>query len=210
MLSLSRPSWRSHLRAVAAIARKDWHYFWRYPLQAVSWTFQPVIWLTPVYFMGQLFSTNGRAEGFAAYMADRVLDPANGIYSMIIAPTQVPHKAAEIIHKWAENPGFSAVCLITAGAEPPLGDTFYDPIYRAALSKIAERAGTTPRVLAVGDGLPTDITGANRQGFDVLFITEGIHAADLGPSLRPDPAKIAERLAAEGLRADYFMPRLAW
>lgn len=86
----------------------------------------------------------------------------------------------------------------------------HEPIYRAALEIIAERAGSSPRVLAIGDGLPTDITGANRQGFDVLFITEGIHAADLGPSLRPDPAKVAGRLAAEGLRADYFMPRLAW
>jgi HAD superfamily hydrolase (TIGR01459 family) len=86
----------------------------------------------------------------------------------------------------------------------------HDPIYRAALAKIAERTGPSPRVLAVGDGLPTDITGANRQGFDVLFITEGIHAADLGPSLQPDPARVSGRLAAEGLRADYFMPRLAW
>lgn len=84
------------------------------------------------------------------------------------------------------------------------------PIYKAALRKVAERAGERPRVLAIGDGLPTDITGANRQGFDVLFITEGIHAADLGPSLNPDPRKVADRLAAEGLRADYFMPRLAW
>lgn len=67
MLSLSRPSWASHLRALWAIALKDWRHFWRYPLQAVSWTFQPVIWLTPVYFMGQVFSINGQATGFAAY-----------------------------------------------------------------------------------------------------------------------------------------------
>jgi ABC-2 type transport system permease protein len=67
MLSLSRPSLDSHLRALAAIAVKDWRHFWRYPLQALSWAFQPVVWLTPVYFMGQLFSQDGRAEGFAAY-----------------------------------------------------------------------------------------------------------------------------------------------
>ena len=28
--SLSQPSLRSHLRAVWAIARKDWFHFWRY------------------------------------------------------------------------------------------------------------------------------------------------------------------------------------
>jgi ABC-2 type transport system permease protein len=67
MLSLSRPTLGSHLRALWAIAVKDWHHFWRYPLQAISMAFQPVIWLTPVYFMGQLFSRDGQAEGFAAY-----------------------------------------------------------------------------------------------------------------------------------------------
>lgn len=73
----------------------------------------------------------GLAEGYAAYMVDRVLDPAAGIYSMIMAPTQDPRRAADIIRRYGEAQGFAAVCLITAGAEPPLGDTFYDPIYQA-------------------------------------------------------------------------------
>jgi ABC-2 type transport system permease protein len=49
------------------IALKDWKVFWRYPLNAVSNIFQPIIWITPVYFMGKAFSTNGQALGFAAY-----------------------------------------------------------------------------------------------------------------------------------------------
>ncbi len=49
------------------IARKDWKVFWRYPLNAVSNIFQPIIWITPIYFMGKAFSTNGQALGFAAY-----------------------------------------------------------------------------------------------------------------------------------------------
>ena len=66
-VSYAQPSWLSHLRALFAIARKDWKQYWRYPLSAVSSVFQPVIWLTPVYFMGQAFSVNGQARGFAAY-----------------------------------------------------------------------------------------------------------------------------------------------
>jgi ABC-2 type transport system permease protein len=58
---------RSHLRALFAIARKDWRQYWRYPLNAVSSVFQPLIWLTPVYFMGLAFSSHGKAQGFAAY-----------------------------------------------------------------------------------------------------------------------------------------------
>ena len=55
------------MRALYVIARKDWKVFWRYPLNAVSNIFQPIIWITPVYFMGKAFSTNGQALGFAAY-----------------------------------------------------------------------------------------------------------------------------------------------
>jgi ABC-2 type transport system permease protein len=67
MLSLSQPGWRSYLAALWAITLKDWRYFWRYPLNAVSQALQPLIWLTPIYFMGQVFSVNGQAQGFAGY-----------------------------------------------------------------------------------------------------------------------------------------------
>lgn len=67
LTSLSQPSLKTQLRALFVIARKDWKVFWRYPLNAVSSVFQPIIWLTPIYFMGKAFSTNGQALGFAAY-----------------------------------------------------------------------------------------------------------------------------------------------
>jgi ABC-2 type transport system permease protein len=67
LTSLSQPSLLTQLRALFVIARKDWKVFWRYPLNAVSNVFQPIIWITPVYFMGRAFSTNGQAVGFEAY-----------------------------------------------------------------------------------------------------------------------------------------------
>ena len=67
IIPLSQPTLRNQLRALYVIARKDWKVFWRYPLNAVSNIFQPIIWITPVYFMGKAFSTNGQALGFAAY-----------------------------------------------------------------------------------------------------------------------------------------------
>jgi ABC-2 type transport system permease protein len=67
LTTLSQPSLMTQLRALFVIARKDWKVFWRYPLNAVSQVFQPLIWITPVYFMGKAFSTNGQATGFAAY-----------------------------------------------------------------------------------------------------------------------------------------------
>lgn len=64
---LSQPTFATHLQALFAIVRKDWKQYWRYPLNAISTVLQPVIWLAPVYFMGQAFSIDGRAVGFAQY-----------------------------------------------------------------------------------------------------------------------------------------------
>ena len=52
-------------------------------------------------------------------------------------------------------------------------------IYRHAL----HRAGNPPgdEVLAVGDGLQTDVLGAARMGFDTVFVTGGIHAGEPFP-----------------------------
>ena len=55
------------MRALYAIAAKDWRQYWRYPLNAVSSVLQPLVWLTPMYFMGLAFSVNGQALGFAGY-----------------------------------------------------------------------------------------------------------------------------------------------
>lgn len=60
-------TWRSQLRAVGAIAWKNWLHFVRYPLNALFSVLQPLIWLTPIYFLGQSFRTAGGNAGFAAY-----------------------------------------------------------------------------------------------------------------------------------------------
>jgi ABC-2 type transport system permease protein len=50
-----------------AIVRKEWRIFSRYPLNALLRIADPLIWLTPVYFMSLSFSVNGRAPGFEAF-----------------------------------------------------------------------------------------------------------------------------------------------
>lgn len=87
------------------------------------------------------------------------------------------------------------------------------PIYQAALTRLDKLRGgpvEKQRVLAIGDGLPTDIRGAVSQDIDVLFVTAGIHAADFGPSDAPEEHLIRRRLAEEGLRARAAVPRLTW
>ncbi len=65
--SLSVPSWRSNVRAMTAIARKDFIQYTRYPMNAVFNVLQPLIWLTPVYFLGQTFASDAGNIGFAGY-----------------------------------------------------------------------------------------------------------------------------------------------
>lgn len=51
------------------------------------------------------------------------------------------------------------------------------PIYDVALAA----AGNPKRPLAVGDGLITDIRGANQAGLDAVFIADGVHGEDVEP-----------------------------
>ena len=86
------------------------------------------------------------------------------------------------------------------------------PIYKLAMERAAEITGRTlipSRILAIGDGPITDILGANRQGFDALFIGGGIH----GQSMGQGDAFIASAekvLADDGVTAKYAMPELSW
>jgi HAD superfamily hydrolase (TIGR01459 family) len=89
----------------------------------------------------------------------------------------------------------------------------YAPIYDAAIDELAGIAGRAiekSAVLAVGDGLDTDIRGAVGQGIDALFVTGGIHAEVFGDRERPDAAKVHALLGTAGLGARALMTRVAW
>lgn len=99
------------------------------------------------------------------------------------------------------------------GGDPLMIGKPHALIYEAALARIAALAGepVPPQaVLAIGDGMKTDVLGAVGQGIDVLFVTGGIHAAEFGDSDAPDPARVHAQLASAGLAARAVMPRLTW
>lgn len=61
--------------------------------------------------------------------------------------------------------------------------TWYGKPFPAIYEHALHRAGKPPKgeVLAVGDGLQTDVLGAARMGFDTVFVTGGINAGDPFP-----------------------------
>lgn len=72
-----------------------------------------------------------------------------------------------------------------------------------------ERLGTAPdRTLAVGDGIETDIPGANAQGIPALLVTGGVHADLWGDPA--DPERLAAQLDAHGLHVAGAIDRLRW
>jgi predicted TIM-barrel fold metal-dependent hydrolase len=75
------------------------------------------------------------ANGYIDYMLDEIIDPATGIYTMIVAPYQDPDATVDLIDRVGDERGIVGVCMITAGPEPPLGNRKYDPIYAAAEQK---------------------------------------------------------------------------
>ena len=64
------------------------------------------------------------------------------------------------------------------------------------------------RVLAVGDGLETDIAGAAAAGIEAAFVAGGIHAAELGAD--GDPAALRAELVRRGLAPVVVLPALRW
>ena len=95
----------------------------------------------------------------------------------------------------------------------------FAPIYGKAMELAASKFGRAvepARVLAIGDGIRTDIAGAASRGLDVIFITSGIHRAQLhppGPDGAPGELRrdVLDRIAAEaGLSPLAAMAQLAW
>jgi HAD superfamily hydrolase (TIGR01459 family) len=69
------------------------------------------------------------------------------------------------------------------------------PIYERAMELAAKRHHhpiSLERVLAIGDSVRTDLTGAHGFGIDCLFVTRGIHAEEFEGVDQLDPLSVKE------------------
>ncbi len=70
----------------------------------------------------------------------------------------------------------------------------HPPIYDLARRRLAE-LGDLPgddRILAIGDGIGTDVKGALGEDIDVMFVTGGLAAEETRTERQPDPASLKD------------------
>ena len=81
----------------------------------------------------------------------------------------------------------------------------YPAVFERALAQ-ARSLGPATRPLVIGDGIETDIAGAQRLKLDSLFIAGGIHSAQI----QEHPEAVEDLFRKTGVRARAVMPALVW
>ncbi|NWG91800.1 MAG: TIGR01459 family HAD-type hydrolase [Parvularculaceae bacterium] len=119
----------------------------------------------------------------------------------------------DVVVRWGGRLVYCAGALAEAyerlGGRVVYGGKPHPPIYDLALAAIDEFAGRPVdrrRVLAIGDGVKTDIAGANLNRLDALFVA-GEGGVNLGGG---DERAILDALSRAGVHAEYAANGLSW
>jgi HAD superfamily hydrolase (TIGR01459 family) len=90
----------------------------------------------------------------------------------------------------------------------------FPPIYartRARAAELLGRAVDPRKLLAIGDAVRTDVAGAAADGIDSLFLSAGIHAAELHDEAGGlDARRLDAFLTAQAVRPTAVMRHLVW
>jgi HAD superfamily hydrolase (TIGR01450 family) len=122
-----------------------------------------------------------------------------------------PDLVVERGHRIIPCAGAVAAYYEQLGGQVRVAGKPHKPIYDEALSLARKERGDVDkaRVLAIGDGMPTDVRGALSQGLDLLYISAGIHIAEYSVDGETDEAIMQEWLKSENAAPKFWMPRLA-
>jgi HAD superfamily hydrolase (TIGR01459 family) len=135
---------------------------------------------------------------------------AKGIDMICVNPDKVVQRGDRLIY----CAGALADVYSTLGGKVHMAGKPYPPIYELAYSKaqaIYPGIFDRRRVLAIGDGLHTDLAGANMQELDALFIAAGINGnLRLGAGCALDIEAIDALLRDSAVSARFVSAELAW
>jgi HAD superfamily hydrolase (TIGR01459 family) len=170
-----------------------------------------------------VFSGNGLEQALALSAADFVLNTG---------PTDFSHKLEDYegtLRKALEN-NLPMVCanpdlLVHIGDDLVICAGLIAQRYEDLGGKVAYHGKPYPsvyercykflsgipknRILAIGDGLRTDVLGASNQGVSSLFLTQGIHVDELGSRIN-DAQAIHDLGTSIAAVPSYAAARLSW
>jgi HAD superfamily hydrolase (TIGR01459 family) len=135
----------------------------------------------------------------ADYAGELVALAARGLTMLCANPDLVVHRAERLVY----CAGSLAKAYEALGGTVTYYGKPHLPVYQAAL----QAAGNPRRPLAVGDGLLTDIRGANAAGIEVLFIADGVHGEEIAPYTDEHLAALFARF---GAKAGSATRKLSW
>lgn len=86
----------------------------------------------------------------------------------------------------------------------------WPPIYDLARHRLAALGGgvVDAKIIAIGDGILTDVKGAIGEDLDVIFISGGLAAEETRTDDHPDPGALEAYLAGEGFDPMFTIGRL--
>jgi len=86
----------------------------------------------------------------------------------------------------------------------------HPPIYDLARRRLAalKHAPSDPRIIAIGDGIGTDILGGMQEDIDTLFISGGLAAKETKTDRQPDPDALQAYLEGAEMSASYTIGQL--
>jgi HAD-superfamily class IIA hydrolase, TIGR01459 len=121
-------------------------------------------------------------------------------------PDQVVERGDRIIY----CAGALASAYARLGGSTRIAGKPHAPIYAEALRRVETLRGPfdRARVVAIGDGISTDIRGALDNGLDAVFVARGIHAVEYYADGHVDEARLDAFLARESAVPAYWVDGL--
>jgi HAD superfamily hydrolase (TIGR01459 family) len=130
-----------------------------------------------------------------------------GLTMICANPDRVVHRGERLVYCG----GALADLYGALGGEVIMAGKPYRAIYDLCLADAERLLGRVGgRALAIGDGVHTDVKGAEDNGLDCLFVAGGIHGEETATAGRMDAGKVEALLARADTQAAYAMTTLHW
>ncbi len=140
-------------------------------------------------------------ENLDVYFSDFEFAKKRGLKFLCANPDIIVDRGS--VREWCA--GALAKMYADLGGESLYFGKPFRPIYELARKRLHSSGFeiNDKRILAIGDGITTDILGAEKEGIDSLFITGGLAALETGTKEQPDLGLLEHYLKEQSLNPAY-------